>query len=436
MRGFYTGRWFVLSVLSLGLGGSFAFLVGMARAPFVEKYLPHDYFQHALVGHVNLAILFWLLLSTVVMWSFHFRTRGLKTSFYLAATGTALVAFAALFGKGDAVLNNYVPALVNPFFFAGLAIFFAGFALSVFRYAREALEGLSSDDMIVNALSAGVFIALALIAAVAVSLLKMGGDSGGYFPQVYYERLFWTPGHIQQFLNGAMLVAVWYALARITLGGNVRFWPFLKAANKALIVSALVLLTLLFFFDPLDKPLRIGAEVIYGIGLGLPLFMHIANIVRQISKTKLDFNNPPVVALVFSMVIYLFGIFIAYAGFNNDTRVPAHYHGAVTALTLALMGFAYNALKAGGSRISFARLARLQPYIYGVGMLVFITGLFVSGFFGAPRKTPGVEYTHNPVVIASMGLMGIGTLLAVIGGAAFVLYVLATLIKNRSAADR
>ena len=436
MRNSYTGRWFVLSIISLGLGGSFAFLVGMSRAPFAERYLPHDYFQHALVGHVNLAILFWLLLSTVVMWSFHFKTEGLKSSLYLAAVGTALVAFAALFGEGDAVLNNYVPALVNPFFFAGLAIFFIGFSLNVFRYAKEAVRGLSSDDMIVNALSTGVFVGMVLIAAVVASLLLLGGHVDPLRQQVYYERLFWTPGHIQQFLNGSMLVAVWYSLARVALGDNVRFWPFLKSANKAFIASAVLLLALLFFFDPFDKPLRVGAEIIYGIGLGIPLFLHIGNIARQLLRAKLDFKNPPVVALVFSMGIYLFGIFIAYAGFNNDTRVPAHYHGAVTALTLALMGFAYNTLRGDNLRISFGRLAKVQPYLYGVGMLLFIAGLFVSGFFGAPRKTPGVEYTHNPVVLASMSLMGIGTLLSVIGGASFVLYVATTLIKNRTAEDR
>lgn len=63
-------------------------------------------------------------------------------------------------------------------------------------------------------------------------------------------------------------------------------------------------------------------------------------------------------------------------------------------------------------------------------MLLFIAGLFVSGAFGAPRKTFGVGWTDNPVIIASMTLMGIGTLLAVIAGALFVLYISVTLIKK------
>lgn len=430
MRNSYYGKWFMLSVVSLGLGGGFAFLIGMARAPFAEKYFPQNYFQHALVGHVNLAILFWLLLSTMVVWCYHLKTGGLKPAFWLAGTGTALVAFTALFGGGDAVLNNYVPALVNPVFFAGLALFFIGFSLNVFRFAKEAAANLASGDMVLNAIGAGVMIGIVLAAAVAVSLVKLGPDINDYQQQMYYERLFWTPGHIQQFLNGSMLAAVWYALARLNTGGELKFWPVLKAANKVFIVSSVLLFSLLFFMDPMDRPMRIGAEIIYGIGLGIPLFMHIANILRQVKR---DFSRPTTVALFFSIAIYLYGIFIAYGGFDNDTRVPAHYHGAVTALTLALMGFAWHMLTKDGLAIIFPRLAKAQPYIYGVGMILFISGLFVSGIFGAPRKTPGTEWTDNPVVLASMSLMGIGTLLSVLGGIAFVLYVAATLIKNRRA---
>jgi heme/copper-type cytochrome/quinol oxidase subunit 1 len=149
--------------------------------------------------------------------------------------------------------------------------------------------------------------------------------------------------------------------------------------------------------------------------------------VRQL---KFDFKTPASVSLVISMAIYIFGILIAYAGFSNDTRVPAHYHGAVTALTLALMGFAYHMISGYKLRIALPRAALLQPYIYGSGMLLFIAGFFVSGWFGAPRKTFGVGWTEDPVVLASLSMMGVGTLLAVIGGAIFVLYTGITLIRG------
>ncbi|MEE8483997.1 MAG: cbb3-type cytochrome c oxidase subunit I [Nitrospinota bacterium] len=431
MRATFTGRWFALSIISLGIGGSFAFLIGMSRMPFASKFLPENYFKHALVGHVDLAILCWLMLSAVVLWSYYFKTPttdSLEISFPFAIAGVAMVAFSALFGIGEPVLNNYVPTIVHPLFFIGLALFFAAFSMNVFRYLGQAYKGIPSDDMTVNALSIGVFVSVVMIIAVGVSLALIGVKGEGMHQQAFYERLFWTPGHIQQILNGAMLVAVWHALLKISTPGEIKLWGFLKGANKWLVVSALVLLGMSFVFDPLHPYSRIGAEIVYALGLGIPLFLHIANIFLRM---KFDYKSPASVALLFSMLIYLFGVFIAYAGFHNDTRVPAHYHGAVTALTLGLMGFAYHMMVGYKMRISMPGVAKFQPYLYGVGMFMFIMGLFISGIFGAPRKTFGVDWTDNPAVLASLTLMGVGTLLAVIGGALFVLYAGLTLVRER-----
>jgi len=427
MRATYTGKWFALSIICLGIGGSFAFIVGLSRAPFVSDFLPRDYFQHALVGHVTFAILFWLMLSAVVLWSYLFKSDGLNWSIWPAIAGTLLVAFSALSASGEAYLNNYVPTIFDPMFFIGLAAMFIAFVINVFRYLPEAVRGLSSDEMATNGLSTAVLIAVILTASVAVSLVRLGGDLDLFMPQLFFERLFWIPGHVQQFLNGALLVSVWYLLAEKTTGAKLGSYGYLKFANKILIFSAFFLLAVSFLFDPLERPMRVGSEIIYAFGLGVPLFLHIINIARQF---RFDRKSPASVSLAISMTLYLFGIFIAYAGFDNDTRVPAHYHGAVTALTLALMGFAYHMISDCKIRIALPRLALAQPYAYGIGMLLFITGLFVSGLFGAPRKTFGVGWTENSAVLASLGLMGVGTLLAVIGGAIFVIYSGLTLIKE------
>ncbi len=106
----------------------------------------------------------------------------------------------------------------------------------------------------------------------------------------------------------------------------------------------------------------------------------------------------------------------------------------VTSLTLALMGTSYYLIKRGFKRKLFGdKIARAQPIVYGVGMILFILGLFVSGFLGAPRKTHGVAFATDPMVLSALTVMGIGTLLAVIGGIIFVFYTSMTLILNREA---
>ena len=420
--------WFYLAILSLGIGGGFAFLVAMSRTPFGYKYFPPDYMYHALAGHVVLAIILWLLSFTVVLWDIYLgdgipgRIRGL--SHKISLLGPVMVTISVLTGNGKVVTNNYVPTIIDPLFFVGLALFITGFSINAIGYLKNGIKYLLSTDILMNTVLMSLFISILMILSLLSSILINREFAE---PLIFYERLFWTPGHIQQILNGSMLIIVWYALLR-KHGGEVRRWGLLKYANVLLLFSALFIFVLQFVYDPLNKTSMIAAEITYAVGLGLPVFLHIVNIIRSLKKAD---YGVAFVALILSMVIYSFGIAIAYGGFANDLRVPAHYHGAVTSLTLALMGLSYYLIRDIRSRVYGERLARYQPVIYGAGMFLFILGLFISGAFGAPRKTYGIAFTSDPVVLASLTIMGIGTILAVTGGIIFVGYISVTLVKGR-----
>ncbi|MFQ5586215.1 MAG: cbb3-type cytochrome c oxidase subunit I [Thermodesulfobacteriota bacterium] len=419
----YTYNWFVLAILFLGIGGGFAFLVGMSRTPFGYRYFPADYMHHALVGHVILAILLWLLSFAVVLWSLSFKGAELRVTRWIALIGASMVTLSVFLGSGDAVPNNYVPTIDTPLFLIGLGLFFVGFAVNAFTYLREGMKHLTSINLMVGALAGSVIIAVIMIASMVVSLALQRGDE---VPLLYYERLFWIPGHIQQVMNGALLVAVGYALQeRVERSGPS--WPFLRYVTLAFPLSALVLFVIPFTGDPIARNAKIASEAIYGIGLGIPIFIHVVHLLRGLGR---EWRSVASLSLILSMAIYTLGMAIAYSGFGNDLRVPAHYHGAVTSLTLALMGLSYYLLKECKERLFGERIARVQPVIYGVGMVFFILGLFVSGLFGAPRKTYGVAFTADPVILSALTVMGIGTLMAVIGGILFVFYTTMSLLKE------
>ena len=64
-------------------------------------------------------------------------------------------------------------------------------------------------------------------------------------------------------------------------------------------------------------------------------------------------------------------------------------------------------------------------YLYGAGQLLHIVGLVWSGGYGVQRKVAGSEQVlRSTAEVAGMGLMGLGGLLAVIGGLLFVIVVL------------
>ncbi len=78
-------------------------------------------------------------------------------------------------------------------------------------------------------------------------------------------------------------------------------------------------------------------------------------------------------------------------------------------------------------------LATWQPYLYGSGQLLHITGLMWSGGYGVQRKVGGGEQVlRSAGEIAGMSMMGLGGLIAVVGGLMFVVVVLRAISGGRS----
>ncbi|MCU7808609.1 MAG: cbb3-type cytochrome c oxidase subunit I, partial [Candidatus Thiodiazotropha sp. (ex Semelilucina semeliformis)] len=126
-------------------------------------------------------------------------------------------------------------------------------------------------------------------------------------------------------------------------------------------------------------------------------------------------------SLWMSLLLFFAGGFIAMFISGVNTIIPAHYHGSIVGVTLALMGLAYLLLPKLGYAPVRGRLADLQPWIYGYGQLIHISALAVSGAMGIQRKTAGAAQGLDSISAkVTMGVMGLGGLLAVVGGILFV----------------
>ena len=65
-----------------------------------------------------------------------------------------------------------------------------------------------------------------------------------------------------------------------------------------------------------------------------------------------------------------------------------------------------------------------QPSIYASGTLLHVLGLAWSGGYGVQRKTAGAAQGLESIQqIAGMGLMGLGGMIAIIGGIIFLVVV-------------
>ena len=116
-------------------------------------------------------------------------------------------------------------------------------------------------------------------------------------------------------------------------------------------------------------------------------------------------------SLIASLLLFSAGGIIGFMITGSNVRIPAHYHGCIVGITLAMMGMVYLLLPQFGFAAPQSRSAAWQPVIYGVGQLMHIVGLVWSGGYGVQRKVAGAEQVlRSAQETWGMGLMGLGGL--------------------------
>jgi heme/copper-type cytochrome/quinol oxidase subunit 1 len=137
-------------------------------------------------------------------------------------------------------------------------------------------------------------------------------------------------------------------------------------------------------------------------------------------------------ALAASIGLFAAGGLIGFAISGANVKIPAHYHGCIVGVTLAFMGLTYHLLPQLGFAAPRSRLAAWQPWLYGGGQLAHIVGLVWSGGYGVERKVAGAaQVLRTPQEVAGMALMGLGGLVAIAGGLAFVIVVIGALRRRQ-----
>lgn len=418
-----TYRWVSFAVFSLIFAGIFAFLVALTRTPFIQILSSSSYFYSSLAGHVIFSIVIWLMTFTVGIWHYSFPfIKKDPITFPLMIAGALLIAISAIFALGEPYLNNYVPVIGSPIFYLGLLMFGIGFFINALKYFPQALGNLVSENNMKQLASVSIMLSVLMMLSLVPSFLRATQEGG---MKLYFERAFWIPGHIQQFVNASVMLIGWHFLLG-TDGREGANSKWLKLANLFLLFSSLPLLAGLIG-DPLSTSIKYIIIVAFGAGIGVPVLVHTGFVLRRFPKKLTEIAT---LAMLFSIIVYYTGAIIAYGGFQSDLRIPAHYHGVVTAVTLSLMGVTYYIIKQVNGGVAFAKLAKIQPVVYGIGMLFLIVGMYWAGKLGAPRKTYGFEYSQNGHVLTALNVMGFGAVLAVIGGILFVLYAGVSIIKG------
>ena len=429
--------WLALGIAALVGSGIFSLPLVLARTPGLKEIFPvADFFQVALVAHVDLSVLVWFLSFAGVLWSLACDTRAIAigwAALALCAAGTLALCLAPLAGHAVPVLANYIPVIDNGVFLGGLAVFGAGVALAIARsfWAARAFGPALDGEA---ALRGGI---LGSAVATAIALAAFGWSWMEISPllerKAYFELLFWGGGHVLQFTWTILMLAGWLWLAS-ALGLKLALSPRVALLVLTIALASVFVTPVIYVAHPVASVEHHKLQtwlMRFGGGLAIPPIL-LAILWSMRGLPALDPRTRPIFgALAASIGLFAAGGLIGFAISGPNVKIPAHYHGCIVGVTLAFMGLAYHLLPHLGYAAPRSRLAAWQPWLYGGGQLMHIVGLVWSGGYGVERKVAGAaQVLRTPQEVAGMALMGLGGLVAIVGGLAFVIVVIGALRRR------
>jgi hypothetical protein len=430
--------WLMLALGSLVLSGIFSVLLVLSRAPYVKDFFPWvDFFHVALVVHVDLSVLVWFLAFAGVFWSVNSTQRWISLGWialFLAVAGTLMMSAAPFAAPTEPpIMSNYVPVLDGRVFLAGLTVFAAGCALLVFRsMAAVPLVGIRIDGA--GALRFGLNAALVSTAVALLAFLWSYLDiPRSLDAKAYYELLFWGGGHVLQFTYALLMFVAWLWLLD-GMGARVPLSPRVAVLLFGIGLVAVFLTPMIYLsHDASSVPHHRWMTWMMQFGGGLAILPFslavLLGVVRSRSAT--DNAQPLRAALIASLVLFGAGGIIGLMIHGSNVKIPAHYHGSIVGITLAFMGLTYHLLPQMGFARPALRAATWQAWIYGSGQMLHIIGLVWSGGYGVQRKVAGAaQALRTSEEIMAMGLMGLGGLVAVVGGLMFLVIVVKAMSRQ------
>ncbi|MEX2646662.1 MAG: cbb3-type cytochrome c oxidase subunit I [Gaiellaceae bacterium] len=469
----------VAAVLALAVGGLFGLSLGLTRAPSLELLSPDVYYL-ALTGHGVSALILWpvffevaamVFASSVLLNAPVFSMRIGWSAFGLMAGGAFLLEGAILSGDSSVAFTAYPPLVASPLFYVGYLVFAVGALLAIVNFAFSLLSARTTGahsgslPLLTYGVAVAAILALFSIASGLVALVPALAYSAGWIGAVepiVYRGWFWGLGHTLQYVNVVAMVVAWYGIAALAFKAGPVNQKFTRIGFILYLVFTVPVLGHHFLVDPaLSTEVKLVGGSLFGFALGVPSLMHGLAVMGGVEATlrklgpaslfgwlrRVRWGNPGVAALTCSLLLFAIGGWSGTAQTalqlnlvsHNTMWIPGHVHGVVVGgMTLAFMGFAYFLVPLLVRRQLWSiRLASVQAYLYGFGLLWMILAMSWAGTVGVPRRTAEISYGGEAPGgwDLPMNLVGIGAGLAGIAGFLFILNMVLTLLRGKRTED-
>jgi cytochrome c oxidase subunit I len=467
----------VAAVVFLAIGGLMGLMVALTRWPAVHL-LPAEWFYLVLTGHGANVLLFWIIFfeiailyfaSAVLLNSRLAAPRFAWLGFVLMVVGALATNVAVLQGDSSVMFTSYPPMQAKPHFYLGLILFAVGaligcmifFATLVIAREERTYEG-SIPLVTFGALTAAI-IAVFTIASGAIILIPTWLWSLGLISNIdplMYKVVWWAMGHSSQQINVSAHVSLWYLIAALLVGAK----PLSEKVSRTAFLMYILFLQLASAHHLLAEPgldaswkivntsymmyLAVMGSMVHG--LTVPGAIEAAQRRNGYDRgifewlRKAPWGHPAFAGMFLSLIFFGFiggisGVVLGTEQLNvlmhNTIYVPGHFHGTVVAgTTLAFMAATYLVLPLIFQReIVWPKLAKIQPYLFGIGAAGISLFMMGAGTLGVARRhwditfsDANLSFAYSAGAFLMMGLNGIFAIIAALGGALFVLIVVGT----------
>ena len=462
----------VASIVALLIGAVAAILLVLTRWQAVHL-LPADWYYRILGVHGMSMLIFFIIFFEMAV--LHFASTALinarcvapKTSwlaFAMMVIGAVMVEYLMWAGKADVLFTSYVPLRADSNFYLGIILFAVGalvmvgvfFANLVVAKQEKTYGGGSLPLVVYGAVTAAIIAVITLLHGAIIYVptwLWSLGIIKNIDPEIY-RTIWWALGHSSQQINVAAMVAIWYMMGALTIGAVV--------LNEKISRSAFVLYILFIsmasahhlLVDPGMGPawkvvntsyfmyMAVLASMIHGftVPAGMELGMRLRGYTNGMFDwlRRAPWGDPGFSANIFSIIIFGFiggitGVTIGTEQINiivhNTLRAPGHFHATVVGGTaLAFMGATYYLIPlVFRKKVAFWGMAKIQPYVFAIGMTIFTIFMTFAGTFGVPRRHWDITFSQapfavqmNPAVDVILAIMAVGGLLAATGALMFI----------------
>lgn len=460
----------VVAVVCLLIGVIAAIGLVLTRWQAVHL-LPADMYYRFLTLHgLNMLIFFIIFFEMAVLYfasavMLSARLPGPKwgwAAFGLMVLGAVTVNATVLMGKADVLFTSYPPLMATPAYYLGIILFAVGalivttmFFVTILVAKKEKTYQGSIPLVTFGGLTAAIIAVITLLHGAAIYIPTFLW-SLGYMdmdPQIY-RMVWWGLGHSSQQINVAAMVAIWYLLAGLTVGGVVLNEKVSRIAFFLYILFISMASAHHLLVDPGMGPawkvwntsyamyLAVLASMIHGFTVpgGIEMGQRLRGYTQGAFGwlRKAPWGDPGFSGMALSVVIFGFlggitGVTIGTEQINiiahNTMRIPGHFHTTVVGGTaLAFFAVTYYVLPLiFQKRIAFWPLAKIQPYLFGGGIVVMAVSMIFMGILGAPRRHWDSSFANSPfpvelhpLIEVFQATMGIGGLTA---AAAVLIYV-------------